>query len=124
MSAIAGAFVLPLLFFGEELFSLVFGEKWRIAGRFAQIMCISFALRFIVSPLSSLLNAIDRISVASYWQWSYFLSMLLLLPILSLNYSIEKYLLIYCGLEALLYVVYWIVIFKQALDHDKALLNP
>lgn len=123
LMAIASSFVLPLLLFGEELFSLIFGEKWRIAGKFAQIMCISFALRFVVSPLSSLLNAINKISIASYWQWSYFLAMLLLLPMLRFDLSIERYLLIYCSLETLLYIIYWFLIYKQAVNHDRTLLE-
>lgn len=51
-------FILSILIFGvvfflvEDVFAFVFGEKWRDAGVYAQIMVPLFAIRFIVSPLS------------------------------------------------------------------------
>lgn len=41
-------------FIAPELFAFVFGEKWRVAGEYAQIMTVMFLLQFIVSPLSNL----------------------------------------------------------------------
>lgn len=41
-----------LLFFAPDLFAMVFGDKWRIAGEYAQLMCPMFFLRFIANPLS------------------------------------------------------------------------
>ena len=41
-----------LAMFGPELFSFVFGEKWRVAGTFSQILAPLMFLKFIVSPLS------------------------------------------------------------------------
>ena len=35
-----------------EIFVFVFGENWRVAGEFAQIMTPMFFLNFIVNPLS------------------------------------------------------------------------
>jgi O-antigen/teichoic acid export membrane protein len=43
---------LVLLFFSPQLFALLFGEKWRISGEYAQLMCPMFYLRFISNPLS------------------------------------------------------------------------
>ncbi len=42
-----------ILTFGPFLFGFVFGEQWRVAGEYAQIMTIMFFLRFVSSPLSS-----------------------------------------------------------------------
>lgn len=39
-------------FIVEDLFELVFGTPWRIAGTLAKVMIPLFAVRFIVSPLS------------------------------------------------------------------------
>jgi len=36
----------------EDVFAFVFGESWRVAGIYAQIMTPLFAIRFVVSPLS------------------------------------------------------------------------
>ena len=41
-----------LFFIVEDLFALVFGEEWRIAGTYAQIVVPLFFIRFISSSLS------------------------------------------------------------------------
>lgn len=49
--------ILPFLivfFFGDDMFAFVFGEKWRMAGTFAEIMTPWFMVNFISSPISSL----------------------------------------------------------------------
>ncbi len=38
--------------FAPELFSFVFGENWKVAGEFAQIMTPMLFLKFIINPLS------------------------------------------------------------------------
>ncbi len=38
--------------FAPELFAFVFGQDWRVAGEFAQIMTPMIYLKFVVSPLS------------------------------------------------------------------------
>lgn len=47
----AGPFVV-LIAFAPELFALIFGESWRMAGRITQVMSVMFYLRFVVSPLT------------------------------------------------------------------------
>ncbi len=41
-----------LMFFSPMLFSIIFGDSWRVAGEFASIMSVMFFLGFVVSPLS------------------------------------------------------------------------
>ena len=43
-----------LMFFGDDLFAWVFGEHWRGAGEYSQIMAPWFMLNFIASPISFL----------------------------------------------------------------------
>jgi len=38
--------------FAADIFSFVFGEQWKVAGEFAQIMTPMFFLNFVVNPLS------------------------------------------------------------------------
>lgn len=55
LKALTGLAFLPLLvaiFFAPQIFSFVFGDKWIMAGIFAQFLSILFFFRFIVSPLS------------------------------------------------------------------------
>lgn len=49
---LALVFFLPLYFVVEDLFALLFGESWREAGVYAQILIPYFAVNFIVSALS------------------------------------------------------------------------
>ena len=41
-----------ILFMGEDIFALVFGEKWKMAGHFAQFLIILYFFKFITGPLS------------------------------------------------------------------------
>lgn len=43
---------LLLLFFGPQLFAFVFGEKWYLAGQFAQIIGVYYYLNFVIGPLT------------------------------------------------------------------------
>lgn len=58
--SLAGALPLVvLLFFGPELFALVFGESWRKAGIYAQWMAPWIYLQFQWSPLSMLASVLE-----------------------------------------------------------------
>lgn len=58
--AMAGALPLVvLLFFGPELFTLVFGEEWRKAGVYSQWMAPWIYLQFQWSPLSTLATVLE-----------------------------------------------------------------
>jgi O-antigen/teichoic acid export membrane protein len=52
LTVIATPPFLVLLFFAPALFAMLFGEKWRVSGEYAQLMCPMFYLRFITNPLS------------------------------------------------------------------------
>lgn len=43
-----------LFFFGEPLFSFVFGKSWAASGLYAEVMSIWLLMNFLISPLSSL----------------------------------------------------------------------
>jgi teichuronic acid exporter len=43
---------LIVLIFGPDLFALVFGEKWRTSGIYAQILVIMFSGKLVISPLT------------------------------------------------------------------------
>ena len=45
--------LLALIFFAPPLFALVFGETWREAGVYAQLVSAGFLARFAISPVSS-----------------------------------------------------------------------
>lgn len=55
--------VLPtvcILIFGPAMFGAVFGEQWRVAGTFAQITVVYYAVQFVVAPVSRTLLVLQR----------------------------------------------------------------
>lgn len=64
---------LPFMIFtmmAPYLFGLLFGEKWRIAGEYAQLMSPMFFLRFLIGPLSNVAIIAQKNKYELYWQAS------------------------------------------------------
>lgn len=65
---LAGA--LPIVLLGLAapwIFSVVFGESWRVSGVYAQILTAAFLAQFVVVPLSQTLNLLERQHVQLAW---------------------------------------------------------
>lgn len=71
-----------LTFVVEELVALVFGEEWRIVGKYAKIMMPLFFIRFIVSPLTVINNVFEKQNVDFLWQVVYLIIITLIYLIL------------------------------------------
>ena len=57
-----------LFFIAPDLFSLIFGENWRITGEYVQIMIPMFFLQFISNPLSMLTVIANKQEYDIWWQ--------------------------------------------------------
>ncbi|MEA3492572.1 MAG: oligosaccharide flippase family protein [Campylobacterota bacterium] len=57
-----------LYFIVEDLFAFVFGEEWRVAGSYAQILLPLFLVRFVVSPLSIINQVYLKNRLGLFWQ--------------------------------------------------------
>jgi len=57
-----------LFFFGESIFSFVYGERWIEAGVFAEILAPLFLIRFVARPLSSLMIVFQKQQFQLLWQ--------------------------------------------------------
>jgi len=57
-----------LFFIIEELFAFVFGEEWRVAGHYAQIVIPMFFICFVVSSLSSTYDIFEALKIELLWQ--------------------------------------------------------
>ena len=75
--------VLAMLFWGKDIFGLILGNNWQLAGSYASLLVISLAIKFAVSPLSAILALEDNISKGFYWQVLYFLTLSITLACLS-----------------------------------------
>lgn len=111
LTIIAIFMALILFLWGEALFKLFFGIKWITSGQFASILGLSFAVKLVVSPLSSIFNATDNLKIAAVWQTAYFFSTILLLIISAyvLRLEIQTLLIVYMIHEVLLYLIYFVI---------------
>ncbi|MEN5143112.1 MULTISPECIES: oligosaccharide flippase family protein [Pseudomonas] len=90
---------------GPELFALVFGETWRQAGEYATVLIFAVAIRFAVSPLSTVLAMDHNIKIGTLWQMIYFVTITSTLYIFR-NAGMETFLLAFTLHEVALYSLY------------------
>ncbi|MCP1292064.1 lipopolysaccharide biosynthesis protein [Chromobacterium sp. S0633] len=70
MLTLSGMALLPFLVIqlaGEPLFSLVFGQNWATAGRYAEAMSLYILFHFVASPLGMVPPVINRQRQAFLW---------------------------------------------------------
>mgnify|MGYP003601218860 CR=1 FL=1 len=107
--------VIPLMwFFGEDIFSFVFGEKWRVAGTYAGYLTIAVAVRFCISPLSAIMTLNNNVKKGVVWQILYLVTITTTL-LLSSKLNIESFIQIYVIHEVILYFIYLILILRSSL---------
>ncbi len=58
---------LALLAFGPALFSVAFGDEWRMAGEYGRLLSIMLLAQFVVVPLSQTLNILERQDLQLFW---------------------------------------------------------
>jgi O-antigen/teichoic acid export membrane protein len=102
---------LTAYFFGEDIFKIAFGTRWAKSGEFASILSVSFLFQLVVSPLSSVLYAANRLRPAFMWQSLYFMTTYLTLGISAFvfNLKVETLLTVYVIHEATLYSIYFLI---------------
>lgn len=72
-----------LFFTAPSFFTIVFGENWYYSGVFVQLMVLFFLARFIVGPLTSIVNVIGK-------QWiGLYIHLVLLIGIISVTLSFK-----------------------------------
>lgn len=119
---IGGIVALLLLFFGEFIFSFVYGDNWLPSGKFAAILGIAFWAKLCASPLSSIFNATHQLKLLSVWQTIYFFTTVttLYFAIVYFESAIDQTLIIYTIHEVLLYTLYFFMQ-KHALKKFKTI---
>lgn len=113
--------IIIILFFGVEIFTWVLGSEWKTAGQLSQILVFSFAIKFVVSPLTAIFVALEKIKISSLWQIGYFI------VICSLYYfnefTIEDFLLYYVIIDLIFYSIYYMLLIGVCTKYDKKLTN-
>lgn len=64
---------LLLIFYGQELFALIFGEDWRIAGLYSSILAPMALFRLVCAPLSGVLLIREKLRLILLLQSFFFL---------------------------------------------------
>ena len=100
-------------FYGEELFTFIFGPEWKMAGSFSAPIAMVISFRFIVNPLSSVLSLNRNIKFGAFWQFCYFLTTLICLVYAS-SFGIDTFLIIFLVNEIIMYSFYFLLILKGA----------
>jgi O-antigen/teichoic acid export membrane protein len=82
------AMVVPLVVVAPSALALVFGEQWREAGYYVQLLSLGFIVDFMATPLSSTLFALERQSWQLGWDAGrLFLVLLVFAGVYSLGFS-------------------------------------
>ena len=106
------------LFFGPKLFIFIFGKDWRIAGEFVQILIPALAIKFVVSTLSPILNAVRQLHLYTAWNVISFLITFVYFYLFSNTLEIRDLLIYYVLLNILLYIFYFYLIFFSIKDYN------
>jgi O-antigen/teichoic acid export membrane protein len=109
--------VILILLFGETLFGYIFGDEWTMSGKIAQVLVFSYAVKFVVSPLSSVLTALEKLKIMALWRVLYFLAIVSLFFLRNIDAMI--FFQVYMILEVTFYVIYFIIILASGLSYDK-----
>lgn len=103
---------LLLLFASPFLFSFIFGDKWVISGKYAQIMAVMFFFNFVASPLSYIFFVAERQFYNLIWQIFLFVFTISSISLGAYFNDVELSLILYSLSYSILYIVYMVVSYK------------
>lgn len=113
---------LPFIIFtltAPYLFGLIFGDKWRVAGEYAQLMSPMFFMRFILGPLSNVAIIAQKNKYELYWQASLLVILAGAAWINHLVYADAKgFITLFTIIFCVLYLIDLIANYKFSCGHD------
>ncbi len=109
-------------FFGVELYTIFLGGDYRMAGEMSQILIFSYAIRFIVSPLSMIFMATKKLKLSAIWQVIYFTIICSLFLIDKC--SIEEMIYYIVTIDIISYLIYAVFILYTVKQTDKTVTLP
>ena len=115
LSVLAAPIGFILYFFSPLICDIFFGDEWRIAGEYIQIMTLMFVVRFIVSPLtvSVLVTKNNRFELCG--QILFLANIFITYCLSTINkYTIIEFLTLYSNLNIISYVIWILIIFYLA----------
>jgi O-antigen/teichoic acid export membrane protein len=105
--------LLFLAFFFPSLFSVIFGQQWRAAGEYARILIFPLAVKFVVSPLATIMPVSGNLGLGAAWKVIYFVATCVTLYAAS-RFQVKTFLYIYSIQDIVLYGLYFLLILKAS----------
>lgn len=115
--ALGAVVLLPTLLivmFGPAVFAIIFGEEWREAGMFIQILMPALAVQFVVSTLSSTLGATENNRVGAVWKGAAFAVTAVMLAWYAPRVEAPALFRVLVVSDIVLYVFYYVLIWHAA----------
>lgn len=103
----------PLFFVVEDLFAIAFGEEWRVAGSYAQVLMVFFAIRFVSSSLSIIVSVFEMNSYSLIINLIIMLSSVL---VLYFSTSFEIFLYYFSASMSVLYLIFIFVYYRVSIN--------
>ena len=108
-----------IVFWSQDIFGFMFGVEWVDSGTIAQCLLVYFMMKFIVSPLSYVIQIKDKLSVGLFKNVLTFIFMSL---IFYLGFKLEyNYIIVLLGFGmgyAFLDAFYLLYLYRLSLDRD------
>ena len=95
----------------EDLFTIVFGEEWRIAGTYAQAVIPFFFIRFIYASVSTTYAIFNKLNLELIWQLTLLIGFVLILFIFK-DDKFTVFLTYMNWFGVIMYLISFLVIFK------------
>lgn len=110
-----------LAMFAPFLFATLFGEKWRVSGEYAQLMCPMFFIRFITNPLSVVAIIAQKNRYELGWQ----IGVLTLLVVAALSHyffllDAKKFIIIFMTIYSTFDLIYLFANYRFACGRDSS----
>lgn len=115
LALIGLALTVPLLIAGPWLFQLVFGEQWRPAGEYVQILAPMIMIRFVVGPLTAITLRAGRAGLDTMIQLLFLASSAIAVGIGAWTHSFTMTLVAFTVLQSLVYLFYLVLGYRLAL---------
>jgi O-antigen/teichoic acid export membrane protein len=109
---------------GPFLFTVVFGDEWRVAGTFAQLLAVGILAGFVVSPLSNVFTVLERQDVGLMLQLALFFFRVIAIMVGAWTSSIEATVAFFALASLLGYSLYLYMMPKYLGLQLTAVLNP
>jgi O-antigen/teichoic acid export membrane protein len=103
-----------LTIFSPKIFSFVFGEEWREAGIYMQILMPAMAVRFVSSTLSTTLGATQNNQLGAIWKVTGFVVTIVVFALFAPQCDVITLLKAFVVMDITLYLFYYLLIWKAA----------